>query len=234
MKDGVILGIETSCDETSAAVVSGGRVCHSNIVASQAELHKLYGGVVPEIASRRHVELIAAVVDEALAEAGVSLKEVSAIAVTNGPGLVGALLVGVSYAKGLAYSLGKPLIAVDHIRAHMCSTYVDNEDWNPPFICLVVSGGHTMIAHVRDTNKYDIIGQTLDDAAGEAFDKVARTLGMGYPGGPILERTALLGDREAISFPRALPNSLDFSFSGLKSSVVNFLAKHRGGLDKIL
>ena len=217
-----ILAIETSCDETSAAVVSGGRICRSNIIASQIDTHSIYGGVVPEIASRKHVECIDSVVSQAMEVAGTSFADLDALAVTNGPGLAGALLVGVSYAKALAYSLDKPLVAVNHIEAHICSNYINNPAWQPPFVCLIASGGHTVLAYVKQLGGYEVLGQTLDDAAGEAFDKIARTLGLGYPGGPAVEKAALYGRPDAVTFPRALEGSLDFSFSGLKSSVINF------------
>jgi len=226
MQDVNILAIETSCDETSVSVVTNGRECRSSIVSSQIDTHRVFGGVVPEIASRKHIETISYVVDEALEAASLEFKQLSAIAVTNGPGLIGALVVGVSYAKSLAYGLGLPLISVNHLHAHICANYLEDADSEPPFICLVVSGGHTSIVFVKDYLNYEFIGQTRDDAAGEAFDKVARTLGLPYPGGPEIEKLAKLGDSYAIAFPRAnTGQDYDFSFSGLKSSVLNYINK---------
>ena len=220
-----ILAIESSCDETAAAVVEDGRCVKSNIISSQIELHKLYGGVVPEIASRKHVEKVNFVVREALKEAGETLDSIDAIAVTYGPGLVGALLVGVAEAKALAFAKKKPLVGVHHIEGHICANYIEHPDLEPPFLCLVVSGGHTHLVDVKDYGKYEIIGCTRDDAAGEAFDKVARAIGLGYPGGPKIEALAKEGDKNAIAFPRAKVNDskMDFSFSGLKSAVLNQL-----------
>ena len=220
-----ILAIESSCDETAAAVVEDGRCVKSNIISSQIELHKLYGGVVPEIASRKHVEKVNFVVREALKEAGETLDSIDAIAVTYGPGLVGALLVGVAEAKALAFAKKKPLVGVHHIEGHICANYIEHPDLEPPFLCLVVSGGHTHLVDVKDYGKYEIIGCTRDDAAGEAFDKVARAIGLGYPGGPKIEALAKEGDKNAIAFPRAKVNDskMDFSFSGLKSSVLNYI-----------
>lgn len=225
MKDISILGIESSCDETSAAVVINGRKILSNIISSQVDLHSKYGGVVPEIASRKHVELILPVIKQALDEACVKLEDIDAIGVTYGPGLVGALLVGLSAAKGLAYALGKPLIGVHHIEGHIAANYLENPQLEPPFACLVASGGHSHIVFVRDFNSFDIMGQTRDDAAGEAFDKIARAVGLGYPGGPLIDKTAVNGDSRAIDFPRVYfhDGSLDFSFSGLKTAVLNYL-----------
>ncbi len=222
-RDLTILGIETSCDETSAAVVVNGRTVLSNKIASQIDLHAEYGGVVPEIASRKHVELILPVVDSALKEAGITLKEVDALAVTYGPGLVGALLVGVSAAKALAFSLGKPLIKVHHIEGHIAANYISHPELKPPYICLVASGGHSHIVHVRDYLEFEVIGKTRDDAAGEAFDKIARVLGLGYPGGPVVDKMAKLGNPEAFRFPRVKfeDRPYDFSFSGLKTAVIN-------------
>ena len=220
-----ILAIETSCDETAAAVVKNGREVLSNVISSQIELHKLYGGVVPEIASRKHIEKINQVVKEALQESNVTLDEIDAIAVTYGPGLVGALLVGVAFAKSLAFAKQKPLVGVHHIEGHISANYIENLELEPPFMCLVVSGGHSHLVHVKDYGKYEIIGRTRDDAAGEAFDKVARAIGLGYPGGPKIDKLSKEGDKYAIKFPRAViqdaPN--DFSFSGLKSAVLNYL-----------
>ena len=223
--DTYILAIESSCDETAAAVMKNGREVCSNVIYSQIELHKLYGGVVPEIASRKHIEKINQVVREALRQAGKTLEEIDAIAVTYGPGLVGALLVGVAHAKALAYALNKPLVGVHHIEGHIAANYIENKDLEPPFLCLVVSGGHTHLVKVNDYDKFEIIGRTRDDAAGEAFDKVARAIGLGYPGGPKIDALAKEGNRDAILFPRAKVegNEYDFSFSGLKSAVLNYL-----------
>ena len=220
-----ILAIETSCDETSCAVVRNGREALSNVISTQIEVHKKYGGVVPEIASRKHIELIDYVVDEAIKEAKVQLKSIDAIAVTMGPGLVGALLVGVSHAKAMAFALEIPLIKIHHIEKHICANYVQHKCMEPPFVCLVASGGHSHLVHVMDYGGYRILGKTRDDAAGEAFDKVARALGLGYPGGPLVEKEAQKGDPEAVDFPRTYlePGSLDFSFSGLKTAVLNYL-----------
>ncbi|HHW31281.1 MAG TPA: tRNA (adenosine(37)-N6)-threonylcarbamoyltransferase complex transferase subunit TsaD [Clostridiaceae bacterium] len=225
MENICILGIETSCDETSASVVVSGRKILSNIISSQISLHKIYGGVVPEIASRKHVETIIPVIDQAIGEAGVSLKDIDAIGVTYGPGLVGALLVGLSAAKGLAFSLNKPLIGVHHIEGHIAANYIQYPELEPPFICLVVSGGHSHIVHVKDYYNYEILGQTRDDAAGEAFDKVARAIGLGYPGGPLIDNAAKNGNSKAINFPRVYfhDGSLDFSFSGIKTAVLNYI-----------
>lgn len=225
MKDTVILGIESSCDETSAAVVVNGREILSNVISSQIDLHKKYGGVVPEIASRKHVELIMPVINQALEEASLEPEQLDAIGVTYGPGLVGALLVGLSAAKAMAYSLDKPLIGVHHIEGHIAANYLENSQLQPPFICLVASGGHSHIVHVRSYNSFEILGQTRDDAAGEAFDKIARAIGLGYPGGPQIDKAAVIGNSSAISFPRVYfpGDSLDFSFSGLKTAVLNYL-----------
>lgn len=224
-KDIYILAIESSCDETAAAVVKNGREVLSNVISSQIELHKLYGGVVPEIASRKHVEKINPVIREALAEAGMKLEEMDAIGVTYGPGLVGALLVGVAAAKAISYAKNIPLVGVRHIEGHISANYIENKDLEPPFLGMVVSGGHTHLVMVKDYGKYEILGKTRDDAAGEAFDKVARAIGLGYPGGPKIDKLAKEGNAEAISFPRAHISDapLDFSFSGLKSSVLNYI-----------
>ena len=221
----VILAIETSCDETSAAVVENGRKVLSNIISSQIDVHKKFGGVVPEIASRKHVELIMPVVDQALGEASVKLEQVDAVGVTYGPGLVGALLVGLSAAKALAFAAGKPLVGVHHIEGHIAANYLENEALEPPFVCLVASGGHSHIVYVADYNQFEILGQTRDDAAGEAFDKIARALGLGYPGGPLIDAQARNGNSKAVDFPRVYfsGGSLDFSFSGLKTAVLNYL-----------
>lgn len=223
--DMTILAIETSCDETAAAVVRNGREVLSNIISSQIALHTLYGGVVPEIASRKHIEKINQVIGEALGQAGKRLSDMDAVAVTYGPGLVGALLVGVSAAKAISFASGLPLVGVHHIEGHISANYIENKDLEPPFICLVVSGGHTHLVKVRDYGEYEILGRTRDDAAGEAFDKVARAIGLGYPGGPKIDRVSKEGNPEAIRFPRAKVNEaeLDFSFSGLKSAVLNYL-----------
>lgn len=225
MEDVIVLGIETSCDETSAAVVKNGRQILSNIISSQVSLHQKYGGVVPEIASRKHVELIMPVINQAIEEAGIGINDIDAVGVTYGPGLVGALLVGLSAAKGLAFALEKPLIGVHHIEGHIAANYLDKDDFEPPFVCLVASGGHSHIVFVEDYDKFEIMGQTRDDAAGEAFDKIARALGLGYPGGPVIDKSAARGNREAINFPRVYfdDGSLDFSFSGLKTAVLNYL-----------
>ena len=227
MESKLILSIESSCDETSAAVVRDGREVLSNIIATQIDTHKKYGGVVPEVASRMHIEVIDSVVKSALEEAKVTLDDIDAIGVTYGPGLVGALLVGLQYAKGLAYASNKPLIGVNHIEGHISANYIEHKELKPPFVSLVVSGGHTFIVHVKDYGEYEVIGQTRDDAAGEAYDKVARALGLGYPGGPKIDKLAKEGNEDAIAFPRANfhDNSLDFSFSGVKSAVLNYLNK---------
>ncbi len=223
MKDIVILAIESSCDETSAAVVMNGRIVLSNVIATQVKLHAEYGGVVPEIASRKHVESIIPVIDKSLRDAGKTLDDVDAIAVTYGPGLVGALLVGVSAAKAIAFSKGKPLIAVNHIEGHMSANYIAHPSLKPPFICLVASGGHSHIVHVLDYRRSVVLGRTRDDAAGEAFDKISRVLGLGYPGGPMVEKEARNGNPEAFQFPRVHFHDVpyDFSFSGLKTAVIN-------------
>ena len=220
-----ILAIESSCDETAAAIVRDGRNVLSNIISSQIDIHKLYGGVVPEIASRKHIEKVIQVVDEALCEAKLTMKEIDAVAVTYGPGLVGALLVGVSAAKAIAFAHNKPLIGVHHIEGHISANYIENKELEPPFLCLVVSGGHTNLVIVKDYGEYEVLGKTRDDAAGEAFDKVARAIGLGYPGGPKIQKISEEGNKEAIAFPRAkvVDNPFDFSFSGVKSAVLNYL-----------
>lgn len=224
-KDILILGIESSCDETAASVIKNGRTVLSNIISSQIDLHTLYGGVVPEIASRKHIEKINQVIEEALKEAGVILKDLDAIAVTYGPGLVGALLVGVAEAKAISFATGIPLIGVHHIEGHISANYIEHWELVPPFMSLVVSGGHTHLVKVVDYGEYEILGRTRDDAAGEAFDKVARAIGLGYPGGPKIDKVAKEGNAEAIHFPRAkvAGGVYDFSFSGLKSAVLNYL-----------
>lgn len=232
MKDIRILAIESSCDETAASVVINGRTVLSNVISSQIELHKLYGGVVPEIASRKHIEKINQVIEEALKEADVTLDEIDAVGVTYGPGLVGALLVGVAEAKAIAYAKKLPLVGVHHIEGHVSANYIENPDLEPPFLCLIVSGGHTHLVIVKDYGEFEILGRTRDDAAGEAFDKVARAIGLGYPGGPKIDKLSKEGNPDAISFPRAkIADSIyDFSFSGVKSAVLNYInsAKMKG------
>lgn len=225
MSDVLILAIESSCDETAASVVKNGREVLSNVISSQIDLHTLYGGVVPEIASRKHIEKINQVVNEAISEANVTWDDITAIAVTYGPGLVGALLVGVSFAKSLAWAMKKPLVGVHHIEGHISANYIDNKDLQPPFMCLVVSGGHSHLVKVADYGEYEILGKTRDDAAGEAFDKVARAIGLGYPGGPKIDKVSYEGNPTAMDFPRAkvANNEYDFSFSGLKSAVLNYI-----------
>lgn len=224
-KDVLILAIESSCDETAAAVVKNGREVLSNVISSQIEIHKLYGGVVPEIASRKHIEKINQVIEEALEEAEVTLDDIDAIGVTYGPGLVGALLVGVAEAKAIAYAKNIPLVGVHHIEGHISANYIENKELEPPFACLVVSGGHTHLVRVKDYGEYEILGRTRDDAAGEAFDKVARAIGLGYPGGPKIEKLSKEGNPDAIAFPRAhiADSQYDFSFSGVKSAVLNYI-----------
>lgn len=224
-KDVLILAVESSCDETAASVVKNGREVLSNVISSQIELHKLYGGVVPEIASRKHIEKVNQVMKEALQEAGVTLDDLDAVGVTYGPGLVGALLVGVSAAKAVAYAKNLPLVGVHHIEGHISANYIENKNLEPPFACLVVSGGHTHLVIVKDYGKYEIVGRTRDDAAGEAFDKVARAIGLGYPGGPKIDKLSREGNPNAIVFPKAkvADAPYDFSFSGLKSAVLNYL-----------
>ncbi len=228
-----ILGIESSCDETAAAVVEDGRKILSNIVSTQIEKHKIFGGVVPEIASRLHAESITFVVREALEKADCTLSDIDAIAVTYAPGLIGALLVGVNFAKGLSFSSGIPLVPVHHLRSHIAANYITHSDLKPPFLCLVVSGGNTLLVNVEDYTKFNVIGRTRDDAAGEALDKAARTMGLPYPGGVNLDKEARGGDINAYTFPkpRVDDNPLDFSFSGLKTSVINTIhnAKQKGG-----
>ena len=228
----LILALETSCDETSASVVADGRAILSNVISSQVPVHQKFGGVVPEIASRKHIENVIPVVDKALQDAGITLQEVAAVGVTYGPGLVGALLVGIAAAKALAFAAQKPLIGVNHLEGHIFANFLAYQELEPPFLALVVSGGHTSLVHVQGYNQFHLLGQTRDDAAGEAFDKVARVMGLPYPGGPQIDKLALLGNPEAIHFPRALSThgSHEFSFSGLKSAVLNYLntaAQHR-------
>ena len=231
-KDIRILSIESSCDETAAAVILNGRTVLSNIIYSQIAVHTEYGGVVPEIASRKHIEKVNQVIDQALKEADSTLDDIDAIAVTYGPGLVGALLVGVSAAKSIAFAKDIPLVGVHHIEGHISANFIENKELEPPFVCLVVSGGHSHLVVVKDYGEYEILGRTRDDAAGEAFDKVARAIGLGYPGGPKIDRVAKEGNPEAIHFPRAKVDDgvYDFSFSGLKSAVLNYInqAQMRG------
>jgi N6-L-threonylcarbamoyladenine synthase len=225
----LILGIETSCDETSVAVVGDGRHILSNVISSQISVHQKFGGVVPELASRKHLENVIPVITQALHEARITLEDVTAIGVTYGPGLVGALLVGVAAAKAISYARGLPLIGVHHVESHMYANFLEHEHLQFPFICLIVSGGHTSLVYVKDHGKYELLGATRDDAAGEAFDKIARVLGLGYPGGPYIDTLARCGDPLAIEFPRALraEDSYEFSFSGLKSAVINYLHKRK-------
>lgn len=220
MKDILILGIESSCDETAAAVVKNGREVLSNVISSQIEIHEKFGGVVPEIASRNHVEAISNVVKKALKEANVKLEDIDAVACTYGPGLVGALLVGVSYAKALAYASGKPLIGTNHIEGHIAANYITHKELKPPFLAFVISGGHTHLVHIKNYKEFEIIGKTRDDAIGEAFDKVARVIGLGYPGGPKIDNLAKEGTPN-IKLPETHFENLDFSFSGIKTAVIN-------------
>jgi len=221
----ITLAIETSCDETSIGVLKNGREVLSNRISSQIELHKKFGGVVPEVASRKHIETIDYILDDALKEANISLNDIDNIAVTYGPGLVGALLVGLSYGKALAYALDKPLVGVNHIEGHINANFIEHPELEPPFVCLIVSGGHSHLVHIKDYGEYEILGRTRDDAAGEAFDKIARAMNLGYPGGPIIDKLAKEGNKDAINFPRVYleEDSFDFSFSGLKSAVLNYL-----------
>ena len=225
----LILGIVTSCDETAAAVVEDGRTVCSSVVSSQVDLHARFGGVVPEVASRAHVELITPVIAEALVEAGVELRELDAVAACHGPGLAGALLVGVAAAKGLALAADLPYVGVNHLEAHLHAAWLEDPDLQPPLAVLIVSGGHTMTVIMEDHGRYRVVGQTVDDAAGEAFDKVARHLGLGYPGGPAIDRLAREGDPAAVRFPRAMPGDAAFSFAGLKTAVVNHTRRRRDG-----
>ena len=220
MKDIYTLGIESSCDETSVAIVKNGREVLSNVIDSQIKIHEIYGGVVPEIASRNHIEAISRVTKKALEEANLTFDNISAITPTYGPGLVGALLVGVSYARGLSYALNKPLVGVNHIEGHIAANYITNKDLEPPFLCLVISGGHTHLVHIKDYNTFEILGKTRDDAIGEAFDKVARVVGLGYPGGPKIDKLAKEGESN-IKLPKVHIDNLDFSFSGIKTAVIN-------------
>lgn len=225
MKDLIVLGIESSCDETSASIVVNGRKVLSNVINSQIDIHTLYGGVVPEIASRCHTEVINQVVKQALSEANLNFEDIDVISCTYGPGLVGALLVGVSYAKGLAYALEKPLVGVNHIEGHIAANYITYEDLKPPFLCLMISGGNTLLVHVKDYCKFEIIGKTRDDAIGESMDKIARVIGLGYPGGPKVDKLAKEGTPN-IELPKANIENLDFSFSGIKTAVINLHHKN--------
>lgn len=229
-KDILCLGIESSCDETSVAVVKNGREVLSNVIATQIDIHKKYGGVVPEIASRNHVENITYVVKEALEKASVSLEEIDAICPTYGPGLVGALLVGLSTAKAIAYASKKPLVGTHHIEGHIAANYITHKDLKPPYLCLVVSGGHSHLVHVKDYTKFEILGKTRDDAVGEAFDKVARVIGLGYPGGPIIDKLAKEGE-PTYHLPRTYFENLDFSFSGIKTAVLNLVNKEKENIN---
>lgn len=229
----LILGIDTSCDDTSASVLQDGTKIVSNIVSSQSEVHAKYGGIVPELASRRHIEMIRPVVDEAIKKAGISLKDLAAVAVCHGPGLIGSLLIGCSFAKALCYSKKIPLVAVNHLEGHILSAFLEAPPPEFPFLSLVVSGGHTSFYLARDYCRYDEIGRTRDDAAGEAYDKVSKLLGLGYPGGPVIDKIAKRGDPRAIDFPRAyLPETFDFSFSGMKTAVLNFLRSQTARQDR--
>ncbi|MDW7672981.1 MAG: tRNA (adenosine(37)-N6)-threonylcarbamoyltransferase complex transferase subunit TsaD [Bacillota bacterium] len=221
----LVLAIETSCDETSVAIIKDGNQVLVNLISSQISTHQQFGGVVPEVASRKHIESISLLVEEALKEAGIQPEELSAVAVTNGPGLVGALLVGVSFAKAYAFALGKPLLGVNHILGHIYANFLEHPNIELPVVCLVVSGGHTHLLYIKEHGEYQVIGRTRDDAAGEAFDKIARAMGLGYPGGPMIDKISKAGDIKAFDFPRAWlePSSLDFSFSGVKSAVLNLL-----------
>ena len=223
----LVLALETSCDETSVAIVRDGTEVLSNVVSSQVELHAEFGGVVPEVASRAHLELLEPVVAASMAEAGVGPDQLTGVAATHGPGLIGALLVGVSAAKAMALAWDVPYIGVNHMEGHLFATFLDRPDIELPLVVLLVSGGHTMLVQVEERGRYRLLGSTTDDAAGEAFDKVARYLGLGYPGGPVIDRMAALGDRQAVAFPRGYMNdSLDFSFSGMKTAVINYVRKH--------
>lgn len=225
MRDIIVLGIETSCDETSAAIVVNGRKVLSNIINSQIDIHTLYGGVVPEIASRCHVDVINQVVKEAVKQADIKLEDIDVISCTYGPGLVGALLVGVSYAKGLAYALEKPLVGVNHIAGHIAANYITHTELEPPFLCLIISGGHTHLVKIKSYNEYEVIGRTKDDAIGEAYDKVARVVGLGYPGGPKIDKLAYEGNAN-IELPKSKIEGLNFSFSGIKTAVINLNHKN--------
>ncbi|NLY66808.1 MAG: tRNA (adenosine(37)-N6)-threonylcarbamoyltransferase complex transferase subunit TsaD [Tissierellia bacterium] len=235
-KDIITLAIETSCDETSVAVMKNGREILSNIISSQIDIHRKFGGVVPEVASRKHIENINMIIQEALDEANIGFDDIDIVGVTQGPGLVGALLVGISSAKAIAYALNKPLVGVNHIEGHICANYIEYKDLEPPFTCLVVSGGHTYLIYVKDYTEYELYGRTRDDAAGEAFDKVARALGLPYPGGPVIDKLSKEGNPAAIDFPRVYleQDSYDFSFSGLKTAVLNYLNERRQKGEEII
>jgi len=226
MKDIICLAIESSCDETSVAVVKNGREVLSNVISSQIEIHKKFGGVVPEVASRKHVENINQVIREALLKANVTYDDIDIVGVTQGPGLIGALLVGLSAAKGLAYSLGKPLVPVNHIKGHIFANFITSKELEPPFICMVVSGGHTHLINVKSYTEFEILGKTMDDAIGEAFDKVSRAIGLGYPGGPLIDKMAKNGN-DICKFPRPLFDNYNFSFSGVKTAVINYINKNK-------
>ena len=225
----IVLGIETSCDETAVAVVEDGRTIRSNLISSQIDVHRRFGGVVPELASRAHVEALNPMLDQALQEAGVTSRELDGVAVTVGPGLIGALLVGVAAAKAVSLATGAPLIGVNHLEGHVHANFLEHGDPNPPYVCLLVSGGHTMLVHMRDAHSYEVLGQTVDDAAGEAFDKIARFMGLGFPGGPVIDELARRGNPDAIRFPRAMLGSgdYDFSLSGLKTAVIRYVREER-------
>src|SRR5947207_6271071 len=225
----IVLGIETSCDETAVAVVEDGRTIRSNLISSQIDVHRRFGGVVPELASRAHVEALNPMLDQALQEAGVTSRELDGVAVTVGPGLIGALLVGVAAAKAVSLATGAPLIGVNHLEGHVHANFLEHGDPNPPYVCLLVSGGHTMLVHMRDAHSYEVLGQTVDDAAGEAFDKIARFMGLGFPGGPVIDELARRGNPDAIRFPRAMRGSgdYDFSRSGLKTAVIRYVREER-------
>ena len=234
MKDIIILGIETSCDDTSVSIVKNGREVLSNVISSQIDIHKIYGGVVPEIASRKHTDNISIVYNEAIKESKIDVNDIDCIAVTYGPGLIGSLLVGLSFAKGLSISLNKPFIGINHIEGHISSNYITNKELEPPFLCLIVSGGHTNLVLVEDYCKYKIYGKTHDDACGECFDKVARTLGLDYPGGPKIEKYAKECNEDCYNFPRGniIENEFDFTFSGLKSHIINFINNKKVKISK--
>lgn len=225
MKDVIVLGIESSCDETSVAIVKNGREVISNVINSQIKIHETYGGVVPEIASRCHIEVINQVTKEALKQANMTFDDIDVIACTYGPGLVGALLVGVSYAKALSFALNKPLVGVNHIEGHIAANYITHKELKPPFLCLIISGGHTHLVNIKDYTEFEILGKTRDDAIGEAFDKVARVVGLGYPGGPKVDKLAKAGTAN-IELPRTYFDNLDFSFSGIKTAVLNLNHKN--------
>ncbi len=225
-KDILTLGVESSCDETSVSVVKNGREILSNIIDTQIPIHEKYGGVVPEIASRNHIEAISRVTKKALEEANVTFEDIDAITPTYGPGLVGALLVGLSYAKALSFAINKPLVGVNHIQGHIAANYITHKDLKPPFLCVMMSGGNTQLVYVKDYTEFEVLGKTRDDAIGEAFDKVARVVGLGYPGGPKVDKLAKEGNKEAIELPKTHFDNLDFSFSGIKTAVINLHHKN--------